>query len=133
MKITTRIVLALLFLAGLATVLYFTLVPNIRGRLFYVLPRPIAYWCGSHDNLANIAAFAVLGTLGYWASRALGGRRAWLIAMLVLVCGLEFAQLRIEGRNSSLWDVVMGWTGVLGAWFGCVWIDRRLRKPPASQ
>jgi hypothetical protein len=144
MRRAFRVSAVLLFLCTLAAVLYFSLVPNIRGRMFYALPRPVAYWCGMHDNLANLAAFALLGIVGFWMSRIFSARhepghgvaiprravarRIWLGSLLMLVCILEVGQIGIQGRDSSLWDVVVGWTGVAGAWLLCAAFERLARK-----
>lgn len=128
----------------MVAVLYFSLVPNVRGDLYRVFPWTAAFWFGMHDDLANLAAFAVFGAAGYWAGRwlrgAIGGKRQGLAGairsyralvlagMLLLVCALEVAQIWIPGRYSSLWDVVVGWSGVTGAWLVCAVCDRLAGK-----
>ena len=139
-----RVLVGLGFVSALAAVLYFSLVPNVRGDLYRIFPWTAAFWFGMHDDLANLAAFAVLGAAGYWASRgltgAIGGKRRGLAGairshralvlagMLFLVCALEVAQIWIPGRYSSLWDVVVGWGGVLAAWLLCAGCDRLVAK-----
>ena len=139
-----RALVGLGFVGAVAAVLYFSLVPNVRGDLYRIFPWTAAFWFGMHDDLANLAAFAVLGAAGYWVSRrltgAIGGKRSGLAGavrshralvaagMLLLVCAVEVAQIWIPGRYSSLWDVAVGWSGVLGAWLLCAVCDRLAGK-----
>src|SRR2546422_76371 len=77
---------------------------------------PSCIWCGDHataDVLLNVTLFLPLG-----AALALSGRSLWRCALLgaLLSACIEFAQLFIPGRDSSLGDVMANTLGTtLGA------------------
>lgn len=126
-----RVLAPLSFGAALCAILYFALVPNVHHTLLDGLPYELRLWIGLHDNLSNILAFFVLGGLTFRAllylptapgadvARKQGQRQFFgLVVLLGLVCLLEFVQLWIPGRDSSLEDVLTGSSGVLLAWIG---------------
>lgn len=111
-------VLALAY--SLGAILWFTLKQNVHRDLFDTLPGPLRSWLGMHDNLGNFIAFFILGNLTFRVSRNLMNRAnvdAWCLAVLVsFVCGIEWIQTMIPGRDGSLHDVLTGSAGIVVAW-----------------
>lgn len=120
----------------LGGVLWFTLKQNVHGDAFDVLPRPIQIWIAEHDNIANIVVFFILGSLTFLVCRSFQSKKRadlWCLAgLLSLVCGIEWVQTVIPGRDGSLHDVLSCGGGILAAWW--LWCGRRAAKgAPATQ
>jgi hypothetical protein len=117
----------ILLMATIGIVLYFALMPNVRRDVLNVLPAPIRAWCGSNDDLSNVLLFAILAFITFRVrvgSQGTNEASGWKLAgLLVLVVGLEVAQIWIPGRFSSVRDVLTGSTGVL-----VVWLLTRIRN-----
>ena len=86
------------------------------------LPQPegVLGW----DKLQHVLAYAVLGAaIGLWASPAFWKRRPVLAMLLTSLAGStygvidEIHQYFVQGRNSSIWDVV---ADALGAFLGAL-------------
>ncbi len=118
-----RRVCQILFLPLLAAVLYLALRPQAPTHTASLLPAWLADWFDAHDNIKNLVGFCVLS----WVTlRAFRPHRTWLPegwtdrlllgGLLVLIAGLEVAQIRLPGRIPDPADVVMGLLGLVAAW-----------------
>jgi hypothetical protein len=118
-----RRICQILFLPLLGVVLYLALRPQAPTHTASLLPVWLADWFDAHDNVKNAAGFCVLS----WVTlRAFRRDRTWLPrswrdrlllgGLLVLIVGLEFAQIRLPGRIPDPSDVVMGLLGLIVAW-----------------
>ena len=118
---------------------YLTLVPN-NGRVrFRIVPLPLYRWLAApeHDWLVNIIAFGFLAAVVFLVGgnsgtrngdlfpEIFGRRGVRLVVLLMLVCGIETAQIWIPGRTSSLEDVCTGWSGIFAAWLLSLLLEAR--------
>jgi len=136
---------AMLLLVG-AAIGYLALMPNVRGNMLGFLPQKVRRWIVEHDDLNNVVAFAVLGSVAFRIGRKEAARFAHgisgvlgrvfarretrLAALMALVVVLELFQLVIPGRISGLRDVCTGWSGLFAAWLiSEATLAKRIRDP----
>ena len=136
----------LLCIAMLAGGLVLALRPNPRGEVNHILPVAVRNWINDgHDEAANLIAFSILGIFALCPKRKfrredpaeksslirlLNSRAARVVALMTLVCAIEFAQLFIPGRVSDLNDICTGWSGIFSAWLLSVLLDARAENKP---
>jgi VanZ like family len=117
----TRQVLSIVLPAAtVGVIFYFALMPNVRRDVLNILPARIRSWCGTNDDLSNLLLFAILGFITFQlrirSERVNESSRGRFAGLILLVVGLEVAQMWIPGRFSSVRDVITGSAGVFIGW-----------------
>ena len=121
------------FAIGLAVGLAMAMLPNRHNNPHQFLPLDLRRWVHTHDDAANIAAFFLFASVGLrlplsHAKAGMGSpshRLGMVVALMTLVCGIEWVQHLIPGRVADLKDVCTGWSGILAAWLLAVLRDPR--------